>query len=174
MRAGLPGSLNCGSRVSPDELHQGFVEAYHRAIRVGSACVQVGDRSGPRLWDRSISVLRPLWFPCFTLPWAMSCCPRTPRRMSGAPSPDGGARHCRPEVAAQSRASRGHALVSVQIHFLVLHTPPQPFHEDVVHPSPLAVADDSLPNLSATWSSVSPFRCALPGAFCPIACAPEL
>ena len=33
-----------------------------------------------------------------------------------------------PEVAAQSRASRGHALVGVKIHLLVLHTPPQPFH----------------------------------------------
>ena len=34
-----------------------------------------------------------------------------------------------PEVAAQSRASRGHALVGVKMHLLVLQTPPQPFHE---------------------------------------------
>ena len=47
-----------------------------------------------------------------------------------------------PEVAARSCASRGHALVGVRIHRLVLHTPPQPFHEHVVHPSPLAVHAD--------------------------------
>ena len=40
-----------------------------------------------------------------------------------------------PEVAAQSRASRGHALAGVQIHLLVLHTAPQPFHE---HCPPIA------------------------------------
>ena len=44
-----------------------------------------------------------------------------------------------PEGAAQSCASRGHALASVKIRLLVLYTPPRPFHEDVVHPAPLAV-----------------------------------
>ena len=55
----------------------------------------MAERSGPRLLDRAISVLRPRWFACFTLPWAMSRCPHTPRRGSCAPGPDGDARHCR-------------------------------------------------------------------------------
>ena len=52
-------------------------------------------RSGPRLLDRPISVLRPLWFPCFTLPWAMSRCQHTPYRVCYAQDPDGDARHSR-------------------------------------------------------------------------------
>ena len=52
-------------------------------------------RSGPRLLDGAISVLRPRGFACFTLPWAMSRCQHTPRRVSCDPDPDGGARHCR-------------------------------------------------------------------------------
>ena len=52
-------------------------------------------RSGPRLLDSAISVPRPRWFASFTLPWAMSRGPHTPRRVSCDPDPDGGARHCR-------------------------------------------------------------------------------
>ena len=40
------------------------------------------------------SVLRPLWFPCFMLPWAMSHCQHTPHRVSGAQDPDEGGDGC--------------------------------------------------------------------------------
>ena len=125
----------------------------------------------------------PLWFPCFTLPWAMNRRQHTPHRVSGAPGHDGGARRdgtgrsgpVPRELRPRSRRRvdtrtylkitiRGHGsskhdgnplifmtskfcLVAQmqwnpilrQVHLLVLHTAPQPFHEHVVHPSPLAV-----------------------------------
>ena len=61
-----------------------------------------------------------LWFPRFTLPWAMNRCQHTPR--IGYPAPKALVETLgivEPEVAAQPRTSRGHALTSVKIHLLV-------------------------------------------------------
>ena len=46
-----------------------------------------------------------------------------------------------PEGAAQSRASRGHALAGVKIHLLVLHTPPQPFSAHILPSGTFFICD---------------------------------
>ena len=73
----------------------GLVNSYDYFHARKSARDGYASRSGPRLLDSPISVPRPRWFASFTLPWAMSRCQHTPRQVSCAQGPDGGARHCR-------------------------------------------------------------------------------
>ena len=99
----------------------------------------------PDDWTGRQVCSRPRWFASFTLPWAMSRCRHTPRRVSRAPGPDGGARHCRtgssgpvlrePRPRPHRRTDTPHRT----------YTPPQPFHEHIIHPTPFTVHAEPAP-----------------------------